>query len=168
VDTNGRSRTCECGRPLAPGPGRVSGEHVEIVCPCGRRCDCLAEEGGLTLAGCLTPERSVPLAGFSRELRERPDVERYWFLFPLKDAPLPVHLVFSPSAGRAEVKAADLKTYGFEGVGSPTEARRRWIARWLGTADPRRRRPTFVVPRRSGRMPAPPASSRPLSPPAAG
>jgi hypothetical protein len=123
---------------------------------------------GWDLAASLTPERSVPLAGFSRELRERSDAERYWFLFPLKDVPLPVHVVFSPSAGRAEIKAADVKAFGFEGVGSPTEARRLWIARWLGAVRQKGSGPpVFGVPRRAGRMPPLPAMRR-AAPPSAG
>jgi hypothetical protein len=162
--------TCECGRALSPGSGGVPGEHREIACPCRRRCDCALGEKGWALEACLTPERSVPLAGFSRELGERADAERYRFLFPLKDVPLPVHMIFSPSTGRAEVKAADVKTYEFEGVESPTQARRFWIARWVGTGGVRRsRRPVFVVPRRSGRLPRLPAAPpRPSAPAPAG
>ena len=52
---------------------------------------------------------SVPLSGFSAELRQAADAERFWFSYPLRgDVALPVHVVFSRSAARAEVKAADL------------------------------------------------------------
>jgi hypothetical protein len=81
-------------------------------------------------------------------------VERYWFLYPLRGVALPVHVVFSPTSRRAEVKGGDLKACWFEGVGSATEARRLWIARWQGDAGAKHpRRPVLHVPRRSGRMP---------------
>ncbi len=98
----------------------------------------------------LHPEKSVPVTGFSVELRQASDVERYWFSFALRGhVPLPVHLVYSASEGAAEIKAADLKVYRVEGVTSPCEARQRWIAWWKKTT----RRPVFTGPRRSGRSP---------------
>lgn len=98
----------------------------------------------------LHPEKSVPVTGFSRELRMAVDTQRYWFSFALRgDVPLPVHLVFSPTEGVAEVKAADLKAYRVVGVSSPCEARERWVA-WWKTG----RRPfSFGVPRRTGNFP---------------
>ena len=105
----------------------------------------------------LEPEKSVPVTGFSRELRLAPDVERFWFSFELRgDVALPVHVVFSPAQRLAEVKAADLKAYRVDGVGSACEARQRWVEWWR-----RGRRPSHLgVPRRTGRLPRPaPAAS---------
>jgi hypothetical protein len=147
---------CECGRAIEPGGGGSAAEHREVACGCGRRSDCVLEDSGWRLAASLTPEKSVPVAGFSRELKEEAGIERYWFLHPLRgEVALPVHVVFSPASHRAEVKAADLKACRFEAVGSATEARRLWIARWHKAWDPgRSRRPPVLPPRRSGRLPA--------------
>lgn len=160
---------CECGRAILAGPGGCVGERRELACGCGRRWDCELGQSGWSLVASLTPEKSVPVSGFSRELREEPDVERYWFLHPLNgDVALPAHVVFSPTSRRAEVKAGDLKAYRFEDVGSAAEARRLWIARWPGNAKARRSRwPTLLVPRRSGRMPPAAVPRRRPSPPSA-
>jgi hypothetical protein len=102
----------------------------------------------------LRPEGSVPISGFSRELRLAPSVERYRFSFALRgEVALPVHLVFSPSERVAEIKAADLKTYRVEDVGSPCEARERWIAWWKTTVSHPRSTRAFTGPRRTGRAP---------------
>jgi hypothetical protein len=104
----------------------------------------------------LIPEGSVPVSGFSRELRASGDAERYWFTFALHGgADWPVHVVFSPSAGRAEIKAGDLKVQVLEGVESACQAKRRWIEWW------RRGRTAlaFQVPRRTGRVPLAPRVS---------
>lgn len=101
----------------------------------------------------LVPERSVPVSGFSRELRGAADVERFRFSFALRGgASLPVHVVFSPALASAEVKAGDMKALRIAGVASAEQARERWIAWWN---ESRGRRPAFVPPRRSGRYPAP-------------
>jgi hypothetical protein len=98
----------------------------------------------------LHPEKSVPVTGFSVALRHAADVERYWFSYALRgEVPLPVHLVFSPSERAAEIKAADLKAYRVDGVGSACEARERWIAWWKAG----HRSTTFTGPRRTGRSP---------------
>jgi len=94
----------------------------------------------------LTPEGSVPLRGFSRELRSEPDVERFWFLHPIGGATLPVHVVFSPALHVAEIKAADMKALRLEGVASPSEARRLWIEQHESSHG--RKRPTPRSPRR--------------------
>lgn len=105
----------------------------------------------------LIPQRSVPVSGFSRELRLAEDVERYWFPFALRgEVAWPVHVVFSPSLERAEIKTADLKVFAIGGVSSACEAQRRWIAWW------RRGRPAaprFAPPRRTGRYPMPSPSA---------
>ena len=104
----------------------------------------------------LEPEGSVPVEGFSRELRGREDVQRFRFSFPLRgDAAWPVHIVFSPSERRAEVKAGDLKVYRVEDVASACEAQARWIAWWRTS----RSKPAFFAPRRAGRSPHPALSA---------
>jgi len=98
----------------------------------------------------LRAEGSVPVSGFSRELRLAPNVERYRFSFALHgEVVLPVHVVYSPSDRVAEVKAADLKVYRVEGIGSACEARDRWVAWWKS----HRRPASFAPPRRTGRFP---------------
>ena len=100
----------------------------------------------------LREEGSVPVSGFSRELRLAPNVERYRFSFALRGfVALPVHLVFSPGERVAEIKAGDLKAYRVEGVDSPCVARERWLA-WWRTSRPRSRR-AFTGPRRTGHAP---------------
>jgi len=103
----------------------------------------------------LQPEKSVPVTGFSRELRLAPDVERYRFSFALQgNVPLPAHIVFSPAAGAAEIKAADLKAFAVAGVRSACEARQRWIAFWsAGRKGRKRSLAPFGVPRRTGNAP---------------
>ena len=107
-------------------------------------------------AGCDCPdvtlerEGSVPVSGFSRELRDSPDAMRYRFAFALRGGfDTPVHMVFSLSARRAEIKAGDLKVHVVEDVGSACDAKRLWIAWW------RRGRSAggFSPPRRTGRVP---------------
>jgi hypothetical protein len=99
--------------------------------------------------GALEPEGSVPLSGFSRELRAAEDVERYRFSYGMRgDAAMPVHIVFSASLRAAEVKTGDMKALRFSEVRSAQEARERWIAWWRGGG-----RPAFVGPRRTGRHP---------------
>jgi hypothetical protein len=146
---------CECGRPLVLADPDPSNPEREIACGCGRKHDVgLAEGRWLPLAQ-LTPERSLPLSGFSRELRHAEDAQRYWFPYALKGSvELPVHILFSPSAREAEVKAADLKAYRIANVTLATQARRAWVA-WWRTMEraPRSRGPSPLVPRRVGRLP---------------
>lgn len=98
----------------------------------------------------LVAERSVPVSGFSVELRQSGDVERYRFCFALRgDVATPVHVVFSLSLRRAEVKAGDLKALAIADVDSPCEAQRRWIAWWRGGVSA----PRFTPPRRTGNAP---------------
>src|SRR5262245_41065869 len=101
----------------------------------------------------LVAERSVPVAGFSVELRQADDVQRFRFCFALHgDVPTPVHIVFSPSLRRAGVKAGDLKALAIPGVESPCDAQRHWIAWWQAG----RVRPRFTPPRRTGNFPVTP------------
>ena len=146
---------CECGRPVEFRRPAGSGTHREVTCEqCGRRHDVEYGAAGWIAVAQLTPERSLPLSGFSIPLRQAADAERFRFTFPLHgDAELPVHILFSRSEGRAEVKAADLKVFEVQGVRLPTQARRRWIGWW------RERSPAagtfFPPPRRVGRLPVP-------------
>jgi hypothetical protein len=101
--------------------------------------------------GALVPERSVPVSGFSRELRNADDVERFRFDFPLQGEALwPVHIVFSLSQKTAEVKSGDLKALRLAGVDSVEDARNRWIAWWRSRSG----KPRVLPPRRTGRLPA--------------
>jgi hypothetical protein len=120
------------------------------------------DDRAATLSGCdcpdatLVPEGSVPVSGFSRELRASGDVERYFFAFALRDEfHWPVHVVFSASARRAEIKAGDLKVQVLEGVESACQAKRRWIEWWRRG----RTAPAFTAPRRTGRVPYSPRVS---------
>ena len=98
----------------------------------------------------LERERSVPLSGFSRELRGAEDAERYRFAFALAGAALsPVHVVFSASLRTAEVKAGDLKAFHLVEVDSVEEARRRWVDWWRAG----RQRLRVSPPRRTGNFP---------------
>jgi hypothetical protein len=100
----------------------------------------------------LEPERSVPVTGFSRELRGAPDVERYRFAFALRgDSLSPMHVVYSPSQRVAEVKTGDMKAFRVTDVGSAEEARARFVAWWRSAPVPRK--PGFDAPRRTGRVP---------------
>ncbi len=98
----------------------------------------------------LERERSVPVSGFSRELRSAEDSERFRFGFTLAGAVIsPVHVVFSASRRTAEVKAGDLKVFLVSEVDSVEEARKRWVSWWLSG----RRRPVLQGPRRTGNHP---------------
>ena len=98
----------------------------------------------------LERERSVPLSGFSRELRGAEDAERYRFDFALAGAALaPVHVIFSASLRTAEVKAGDLKAFHVVDVDSVEDARRRWVEWWRAG----RKRLAFQPPRRTGNFP---------------
>jgi hypothetical protein len=156
---------CECGRPVEFQRPAGSGTHREITCVCGRRHDVEYGSKGWVAVAQLTPEGSLPLSGFSIPLRLSPDAERFRFSYPLHgDAELPVHILFSLSEKRAEIKAADLKVFEVHGVRLPTDARRRWISWW------RERRPAvgtfFPPPRRIGRLPVARRTRRPLLEPA--
>src|SRR5215813_5434686 len=121
---------CECGREITPAAA-APGEHEEYACACGRRHDLLRTQHGWGSDAQLTPERSVPLSGFSRELRSAPDVERFWFRHPVQgDVPLPVHIVLSRIAARAEVKTGAQKVFVIDHAVSATEARRLWVKWW--------------------------------------
>jgi len=146
---------CECGREIAPSAAAAfEHEHEEFACACGRRHDLLRTAQGWSSVAQLTPERSVPLSGFSVELRSAPDVERFWFRYPVQGAvPLPVHVVVSRSAARAEVKTGAQKVFAIDREVSATEARRLWVRWWnVERSNPRGPR-ALLVPSRIGRLP---------------
>jgi hypothetical protein len=98
----------------------------------------------------LVREGSVPVTGFSDELRRSPDVQRYRFDFSLRGGPQsPVHVMFSESLAVAEVKAGDMKAFRIHRVASVEEARDRWVLWWRSGVG----KPGFVAPRRTGRTP---------------
>jgi len=146
---------CDCGSALDFGMTAGSEANREVRCACGRLHDAELLAAGWSAVAQLTPEGSVPVAGFSRDLRAAPDAERFWFSFPLRgDVVLPVHILFSRAGRTAEVKAADLKVHCIDGVDRATDARRRWIGWWQSTHRPHRSRgPSPLVPRRVGRLP---------------
>jgi hypothetical protein len=154
---------CDCGSALEFGGAAGSGANREVRCVCGRLHDVELLAAGWSAVAQLTPERSVPIAGFSRELRAAADAERFWFSFPLRgDVALPVHILFSRAGQTSEVKAADLKAHHFDGVDLATDARRRWIGWWQSTHRPHRSRgPSPLVPQRVGRLPVPLIDRRP-------
>ncbi|HWZ85935.1 MAG TPA: hypothetical protein VN032_07035 [Thermoanaerobaculia bacterium] len=156
---------CQCGRSVDFERAVGSGTHREVACVCRRRHDVAFGASGWTSVAELTPELSVPLSGFSAQLRHADDAERFWFPFALQGGvALPVHILISPSAKIAEVKAADLKVFRIEAVGLPTDARRRWIAWWQERRPASRSRgPSPIVPSRLGRWPAPALGRRPAA-----
>ena len=147
---------CFCGRPLGPeAPGR-HGERLELRCACGRLYDFEFRENGWTRASdAITPEGRQPLAGFSAELKMSGDCRRYYFFHSVAGRRIPVHILFSPSEQRAEVKTGDMKALAIAPVESVVEARRRWIERFdalPGRTGPRRRNLLPAGPRRSPRV----------------
>jgi hypothetical protein len=120
--------SCACGRRLAWNATRGEEGRDELTCSCGRKYELeFPEAGRAPKLEPLTPEASQPLARFSRELELREDCQRYHFLHLISGHRLPVHILFSPSAGEAEVAFGAVKPFRITPVGSPVEARRRWI-----------------------------------------
>jgi hypothetical protein len=149
-----RVSRCECGREV-PTPPPEAGEHFEHACACGRRLDLARLGHGWACVAQLNPERSVPLSGFSLELRGAGDAERFWFRHSVRgEVPLPVHVLVSRSAARAEVKSGAQKVFVIDRAVTPTEARRLWVAWWQGNRR-RERPPRVCVPSRIGRWPEP-------------
>jgi hypothetical protein len=120
--------SCPCGRPVVWDVPLAPGNTREIRCLCGRRFElALDRSGRATRSEPLIPEARQPLAGFSPALKLREDCERYHFSHTISGHRLPVHILFSPSAGEAEVKTGDRKALRFAPVRSALDARRRWI-----------------------------------------
>ena len=149
-DTIDTAARCECGETLVF-PEKAS---PASLARCGAGADAATTASSEARHGRavarLEPERSVPLSGFSNELRQTPDAERFRFSFALRGGgvPLPVHILFSPSRKSAEVKAADLKAYRLEGVES-AGARAAALDRLVADrpARPRSRGASPLVPR---------------------
>jgi hypothetical protein len=127
--------SCPCGRVIAypdseAGPVSSLPASAEIACSCGRRLDLECAGEGWRLEGVLVREGSVPVTGFSRDLRLAPDAERFWFesVDGLGRKTL-VHIVFSLSRGTAEIKQGDAKPLTVSGISHPSQARRHWLAR---------------------------------------
>jgi hypothetical protein len=134
--------SCTCGKRLEWETAGDPPEDREITCPCGRKYELeRAGAGWAPRLEPLTPEARQPLAGFSTELKDRSDCQRYYFSHRISGHRLPVHLLFSPSAGEAEVKTGDMKPLRIAPVRSPVEARRRWIE-WFDSRTLRHGRPT--------------------------
>jgi len=130
MTTRTASVPCACGETLAVREEAAGREETNLLCSCGRRLELRREKGAWAIAASLTPERSVPISGFSREIREDPDAERFFFSHSIGGAPMPVHIVYLASSRAAEVKAAGMKVTRFPEVDGPLEARRRWVARF--------------------------------------
>jgi hypothetical protein len=124
------SVSCACGQTLVVANEAAGREETKLLCSCGRRLELRREKGAWTIAASLTPERSVPISGFSREIREDPEAERFFFSHTIGGAPMPVHIVYLASSRAAEVKAAGMKVTRFSEVDGPLEARSRWVARF--------------------------------------
>ena len=146
--------SCPCGKSVTGDAPLAHGDTREISCLCGRKFDLALDlSGRTTVSEPLIPEARQPLAGFSPALRLREDCERYHFSHTISGHRLPVHVLFSRSAGEAEVKTGDRKALRFAPVRSALDARRLWIAwfdsrpgknyRAFGAA--RRERPTGAV-----------------------
>jgi len=116
---------CICGRKPV-----TADFQPEFSCSCGRIYEVESPpEGRVVLSDPITPESRQPLAGFSRELRGLEDSQRFRFTHVItRGHRLPVHILFSPSAERAEVATGDMKPLRIESVRSVTDARRKWIA----------------------------------------
>jgi hypothetical protein len=124
------SVACACGQTLAVPDETAGREETNLLCSCGRRLELRREKGAWAIAASLTPERSVPISGFSREIREDPEAQRFFFSHSIGGAPMPVHIVYLASSRAAEVKAAGMKVTRFSEVDGPLEARSRWVARF--------------------------------------
>jgi hypothetical protein len=121
---------CACGQNLAAPEEPAVRDKTDLLCSCGRRLELRRGKGAWVIVASLTPERSVPISGFSREIREDPEAQRFFFSHPIGGAPMPVHIVYLASSRVAEVKAAGMKVTRFSEVDGPLEARSRWVARF--------------------------------------
>ncbi len=124
------SLSCGCGQTLAVPEDAGGGQEIDLVCACGRNLELRREKGAWAITASLTPERSVPISGFSREIREDPEAQRFFFSHFIGGAPMPVHIVYSAASRGAEIKAAGMKVTRFSEVDGPLVARSRWVARF--------------------------------------
>jgi hypothetical protein len=115
---------------------------MELTCRCGRRYGLERREKSWARSfDPITPEKRQPLREFSGELKTRDDIERYHFSHRgTGGIKLPVHLVFSPSAGTAEITTGGMKPLRMDAVHSAVEAQQRWIEWFDSLGSGRRRR----------------------------
>jgi hypothetical protein len=120
---------CVCGRKMDLDAAVIAEAVSESTCGCGRKYQIeLHAEGHAVISEPITPEPRQPLAGFSRELKANEDSQRFYFSHAVtRGHLLPVHILFSRSAQRAEVATGDMKPLRLESVDSVVDARRRWI-----------------------------------------
>jgi len=128
MTTNWTSPVCVCGRLLEL--ERNDRAAVDLACLCERRIEVRRAGGSWLIAAMLAPERSVPISGFSRELRLDPRAQRFYFSHSIGGSEIPVHIVYSESLRVAEVKAAGMKVSALVEVDGPLDARRRWVERF--------------------------------------
>ena len=125
---NGTAPLCVCGRLLElEGTDRAA---EDLACLCGRRIELRRAGGFWVIAATLAPERSVPISGFSREIRLDPNAQRFYFSHSIGGSEIPVHMIYSDSSRAAEVKAAGMKVSTLAAVNGPLDARRRWVERF--------------------------------------
>jgi len=133
---NKKTTLCVCGRPLVRETPGQPGDRLEFQCACRRLYEFeFRETGWSPVSGAITPEARQPLTGFSTQMRITEDCRRYYFLHSVAGRRLPVHILFSPSGQRAEVKAGDMKALEMVAVQSVVDARRRWIERFDSLPD---------------------------------
>jgi hypothetical protein len=120
---------CVCGEVTAVDDAVAQERVSESTCGCGRKYQIeLGADGRVVISEPITPEARQPLASFSRELKGNEDSQRFYFSHAVtRGHRLPVHILFSRSARRAEVATGDMKPLRLESVNSVVEARRRWI-----------------------------------------
>jgi hypothetical protein len=130
MTTRTGSLACACGQTLAVPEEAAGREKTDLLCSCGRTLELRREKEAWAIAATLTPERSVPISGFSREIREDPEAQRFFFSHLIGSAPMPVHIVYLASSRTAEIKAAGMKVTRLTEVDDPLDARSRWVARF--------------------------------------
>lgn len=130
---------CECGMAVEISSDGAEKACREVLCECGRISEYELSPSGWVKVAQLEPEQRQPLAGFSEDLRSRPDTQRFRFAHRTHGGKtLPVHILFCAGLREAEVKAGDMVVRRISNLTSPGEARRRWLD-WYG-AHPRPRR----------------------------
>ena len=121
---------CPCGVRLEC-PQLGADRSTDLLCSCGRHHEARRRpEKPWAIIATLTPERSVPISGFSREIRSDPRAERFHFSHWIGGSRIPVHIIYSASSRAAEIKAAGMKAAAYSDVEGPLEARRRWVDRF--------------------------------------
>ena len=128
-DGTGATFLCVCGKVTSLDDSVAKEPVSESTCGCGRKYEIeLRADGRAVISEPITPEARQPLASFSHELKANEDSQRFYFSHVVtRGHRLPVHILFSRSARRAEVATGDMKPLRLESVDSVVEARRRWI-----------------------------------------